>query len=211
MQLLYYTIRAGPGNYYFNVLRCIHGRSIANRLIFSLMSRFDGLNYSLHIRNIGVILNFILCDIKFLYSCRDYDLFYLGCKVKYACSLSDIDECKEGHDIKMKKCHPNASCINTQGSYNCSCNPTYTGSGFECKGTFGFLQPHLSKQYWIKSNLSLLRWPLSSNSNSDPAELMWVSMMTVLASASDDILHKGFSISYCRCIVIVLVHDRFFT
>ena len=29
-----------------------------------------------------------------------------------------------------------------------------------------------SKQYWIKSNLLLLRWPSSSNSNSDPVELI---------------------------------------
>ena len=80
------------------------------------------------------------CDTKFLHSCRDYDLFYVGRKVKCACSLSDIDECKEGHDIKMNEYHPNASCINTQGSYHCSCNPTYVGNGFECKGTFSFLQ-----------------------------------------------------------------------
>ena len=33
--------------------------------------------------------------------------------------------------------------------------------------------------------------------------------MTVLASSSDDILHIGYFISYYRCIVIVLVHDRF--
>ena len=33
--------------------------------------------------------------------------------------------------------------------------------------------------------------------------------MTVLASSSDDILHMGYFISYDRCIVIVLVHDRF--
>ena len=66
-----------------------------------------------------------------------------------------------------------------------------------------------SKQYWIKSNLLLLRWPSSSNSNSDPVELIWISIMTVLASSSDDILHIGYLISYHRCIVIVRVHDRF--
>ena len=66
-----------------------------------------------------------------------------------------------------------------------------------------------SKQYWIKSNLLLLKWPLSSNSNSDLAELIWISIMTVLASFSDDILYMGYFISYYSCIVIVLVHDRF--
>ena len=34
--------------------------------------------------------------------------------------------------------------------------------------------------------------------------------MTVLASLSDDILHIGYMISYYRCKVIVLVHDRFY-
>ena len=43
----------------------------------------------------------------------------------YVRSLSDVDECSEAHPFKMNKCHPNASCTNTQGSYNCSCNPTF--------------------------------------------------------------------------------------
>ena len=55
-------------------------------------------------------------------------------------SLLDIDECSEAHAVKLNKCHPNASCINTKGSYNCQCNPTYTGNGFKCKGTFGFFE-----------------------------------------------------------------------
>ena len=55
-------------------------------------------------------------------------------------SLLDIDECSEAHAVKLNKCHPNASCINTKGSYNCLCNPTYTGNGFKCTGTFGFLE-----------------------------------------------------------------------
>ncbi|CAH3164149.1 unnamed protein product, partial [Pocillopora meandrina] len=33
----------------------------------------------------------------------------------------------------MDKCHWNASCANTQGSYNCSCNPTFIGDGFDCE------------------------------------------------------------------------------
>ena len=36
----------------------------------------------------------------------------------------------------MNDCHPNASCVNTQGSYNCSCNPTYIGNGSICEGKF---------------------------------------------------------------------------
>ena len=50
------------------------------------------------------------------------------------CSLSDVDECSEAYAVKMNVCHPNASCTNTQGSYNCSCNPTLIGDGFNCEG-----------------------------------------------------------------------------
>ena len=61
----------------------------------------------------------------------------------------------------------------------------------------------------IGNNLLLVRWPLSSNPNSDPAELIKISIMTVLASSSDGILRIGYLISYYRCIDIVYVHDRF--
>ncbi|XP_022805383.1 uromodulin-like [Stylophora pistillata] len=33
----------------------------------------------------------------------------------------------------MNNCHLHASCMNTQGSYNCSCNPKYIGDGYECE------------------------------------------------------------------------------
>ena len=54
----------------------------------------------------------------------------------WVCSILDIDECSEADAVKMNNCHLNASCINTQGSYNCSCNPTYIGDGFNCESTF---------------------------------------------------------------------------
>jgi hypothetical protein len=40
-------------------------------------------------------------------------------------TLSDIDECSKGNFT----CHPNATCINTQGSYNCQCKDGYEGFG----------------------------------------------------------------------------------
>ena len=48
---------------------------------------------------------------------------------RYAWSPSDIDECS-----KMNICDEHASCSNTQGSYNCACNPKYIGDGLTCKG-----------------------------------------------------------------------------
>ena len=43
-------------------------------------------------------------------------------------SHADVDECERNED----SCHENAQCINTEGSYTCSCNPGYTGDGINC-------------------------------------------------------------------------------
>uniref|UniRef100_A0A8C6R0X9 Sushi, von Willebrand factor type A, EGF and pentraxin domain-containing protein 1 n=1 Tax=Nannospalax galili TaxID=1026970 RepID=A0A8C6R0X9_NANGA len=42
-------------------------------------------------------------------------------------SCLDVDECAVGSD-----CHEHAFCLNTNGSYICSCNPPYTGDGKKC-------------------------------------------------------------------------------
>jgi len=44
--------------------------------------------------------------------------------------FSDVDECTSA----SRKCHANANCVNTHGSYNCTCNPGYTGDGHNCTG-----------------------------------------------------------------------------
>jgi len=46
-------------------------------------------------------------------------------------SHGDIDESSED----MNACDDNASCTNTQGGYNCTCNTGYTGNGSTCSGT----------------------------------------------------------------------------
>ena len=43
----------------------------------------------------------------------------------------DIDECAL-HNF----CHVNATCINTEGSFRCICNPGHTGNGSTCFGKF---------------------------------------------------------------------------
>ena len=44
------------------------------------------------------------------------------------CVLLDIDECTENRH----QCHVDATCNNTQGSYNCSCHEGYNGNGYNC-------------------------------------------------------------------------------
>ena len=41
----------------------------------------------------------------------------------------DIDECALGKD----DCDANAGCVNTEGSYECNCNPGYFRDGLLCK------------------------------------------------------------------------------
>ena len=45
-------------------------------------------------------------------------------------SFKDINECTE----VTHSCDGNASCINTIGSYNCTCNFGFEGDGLNCTG-----------------------------------------------------------------------------
>ena len=44
--------------------------------------------------------------------------------------LTDRDECAEKNDT----CAANENCVNTIGSYSCSCAPGYTGEAGNCQG-----------------------------------------------------------------------------
>ena len=44
----------------------------------------------------------------------------------------NADECCRGNHT----CDPNATCTNTEGSYQCQCNTGYTGDGHHCTGIF---------------------------------------------------------------------------
>jgi hypothetical protein len=48
----------------------------------------------------------------------------------HAVSNIDINECQRNTD----RCHQRATCTNTVGSYRCSCNTGYRGTGFTCQG-----------------------------------------------------------------------------
>ncbi len=43
---------------------------------------------------------------------------------------ADINECMR----ELDQCHGNATCTNTFGGYNCSCDDGFTGDGFNCTG-----------------------------------------------------------------------------
>ena len=45
-------------------------------------------------------------------------------------TTADIDECQDG----SHNCNENAECSNTVGSFECLCNPGYSGNGQNCSG-----------------------------------------------------------------------------
>ena len=92
-------------------------------------------HFALFIINIGVQRLRVPNFVKISFLCL-LVTFFVAWFWRNMCYLSDIDECSEAHTVKMNKCHPKATCTNTQGSYNCSCIPRYIGDGFKCKGTF---------------------------------------------------------------------------
>ena len=41
----------------------------------------------------------------------------------------DTNECSQS-----SRCHANATCTNTEGSYTCTCDTGYSGDGLTCNG-----------------------------------------------------------------------------
>ena len=61
----------------------------------------------------------------------------------------DVDECFEDLD----NCDGNATCTDTDGSFNCTCNTGYSGSGVEggCSGMFH--QKSVKVNFFFKSHM----------------------------------------------------------
>ena len=58
----------------------------------------------------------------------------------------------------MNNCHENAQCTNTEGSFNCSCNPGYSGDGVNCTSklvVINRLLVHTFCRHFISLNLSV--------------------------------------------------------
>ena len=57
--------------------------------------------------------------------------------------LSDINECT----TNAHNCDVKAFCNNTEGSFNCTCSPGYTGNGIKCTGKLSFLMEKTIDNY----------------------------------------------------------------
>ena len=64
--------------------------------------------------------------------------------MKSVLSFLDIDECAHDGD----DCHSNARCINTEGSYKCTCNKGFTGSGRVCLGKYDMLVSNVQQKIY---------------------------------------------------------------
>ena len=47
-------------------------------------------------------------------------------------SFAEVNECTTG----VNNCDANADCNNTEGSFECTCKPGYSGNGVHCTGDY---------------------------------------------------------------------------
>lgn len=65
-------------------------------------------------------------------------------------TVIDINECA----MNISKCHKNAKCRNTEGSYKCKCRKGFTGDGKSCTGRADtFLYSNTIKYIYSNKNL----------------------------------------------------------
>ncbi len=55
-------------------------------------------------------------------------LKHINFNTDYVVYVADIDECTLG----VHGCSRNAECVNTEGSYTCSCQQEFVGDGIMC-------------------------------------------------------------------------------
>ena len=67
---------------------------------------------------------------------RQWNIRCAACALCYVmfCFL-DIDECQ----MALHECAENATCLDTEGSYECACDPGFTGDGFNCTSTYVYM------------------------------------------------------------------------
>ena len=76
--------------------------------------------------------------------------------------ISDSDECQ----MSTHNCSDNATCINTEGSFNCSCKPGYRGNGYNCSGaclqSLSYFFFSFNDFLWQKNYTKMFRHNISS-------------------------------------------------
>ena len=66
--------------------------------------------------------------------------------------IQDIDECL----TRAHRCQADATCINTVGGYNCTCDPGYGGDGFNCIGKEDQYQSFLRYLSYIGIHIAIV-------------------------------------------------------
>ena len=75
--------------------------------------------------------------------------FAIGDYIHSVSKFTDIDECILG----THNCHVNANCLNTRGSFTCTCKTGYEGNGVTCVGKLYVIN---AKPKYSKRNFSHL-------------------------------------------------------
>ena len=65
----------------------------------------------------------VACDKEFLLILKPVCFLYIS-----QIFSTDINECIRG----STECHDNATCTNTDGTYECTCDIGFSGDGFNC-------------------------------------------------------------------------------
>ena len=60
-------------------------------------------------------------------------------------AFPDTDECVQ----RLDNCNQNAVCMNTIGSFDCSCNDGFTGDGVTCTSRSPFLTSCIVPDMWF--------------------------------------------------------------
>ena len=147
-------------------------------LPFSLLSLFFSLSncfhtsYSVHYRCLCLSFSLFLdtwrVEISWEVSSLFANIQRLLILIIPCAFCSDIDECIEG----THTCHSAATCTNTPGSYECTCNAGYHGNGRSCTG-----EPFLNRS----PNTTLLQLCYSES----PGSLIYHPFAALLANLQE--------------------------
>ena len=94
--------------------------------IVPLVSVGNGIIFAYFFKMYTLQLFPIFCIIMYI----SYSLYVCSYRLSVKSNVSDIDECEK----RTHNCDKNATCINYNGFFKCSCNSGYLGNGTNCEG-----------------------------------------------------------------------------